>query len=108
MKFVKLQAQGGVKCVSLQVLPGLEVVALSAFPDYSMCCPGSLVLRGSKGFFHSLMDYLQLTAGAWILAKLQHSVQMGKKDIFVPEPPVQSDLCAAASGRQPHGLEQQN
>lgn len=105
MKFVKLQVQVGVECVSLKVV---VLSPLSPFPGSGMCCPGSLVLRGSKGFFLYLMDDLQPTVGAWILAKSQHSVQMGEKCIFVPAPPVQSGLCAAASGHQPHGLEKQN
>lgn len=69
MKFVKLQVQVGVECVSLEMLPGLEAVALSPFPGSGMCWPGSLVLRGSKGFFLYLADDSQPTVGAWILAK---------------------------------------
>lgn len=51
MKFVKLQVQVGVECVSIKALPGLKIVVLSPFPGSGMCCSGSVVLRGNKRFF---------------------------------------------------------
>lgn len=90
MKFLKLQVEGGLACVSPKVLPGPEAAASCPSPGSGTRWPGSLAARGSKVvffFFRVIDGWFIPNCGGLDSGKMSTLGASGEEGYFRPSAP---------------------